>query len=92
MYLRIAVVLLVLCASVTVTEGSSFQCCVAVTHKIPRRILKRVDSIVMQKKAGACEIEAVVLHVDKKKYCASKELLPRLKPHMKSSWKKRITW
>ncbi|KAJ8338683.1 hypothetical protein SKAU_G00354690 [Synaphobranchus kaupii] len=90
MDLKVAVFLLVLFAAATVSEGGAFQCCVTVKHKIPRRIVQNVDKCDVQRKGGFCEIEAVILYVKGKKYCASLKNLLTLRRCRTSSQKKRL--
>uniref|UniRef100_A0A3B1ISS3 Chemokine interleukin-8-like domain-containing protein n=1 Tax=Astyanax mexicanus TaxID=7994 RepID=A0A3B1ISS3_ASTMX len=60
------------------------NCCVQ-TSRIPLSILQEVEKVEVQSRHGACEIDALVLHHNGKKYCAkprAKKVLETLR-HIK---------
>ncbi|KAJ8260761.1 hypothetical protein COCON_G00164840 [Conger conger] len=88
MDLKIATFLLVLLAAVTISEGGVFKCCVEISPRISRQLLRTVDKYDIQKKGGACEKEALILHVKGKTFCGSPKLLPIIR---RNSRKKRLS-
>ncbi|XP_038859174.1 C-C motif chemokine 27a [Salvelinus namaycush] len=80
MDLRVMVMLLFLCAlAVTTTEGGIPKCCVTTSMDIPPNVLRKVERAEMQRSNGACEINALVLHVKGKKLCAHPKVKRKLK-------------
>ncbi|KAG5835047.1 hypothetical protein ANANG_G00267950 [Anguilla anguilla] len=75
MDLKIAAFLLVLFATVTISEGGKYGCCLKTSKRITRPMWK-MDKYYIQQKGGFCEIDAVILHAKGRKYCLSSELLP----------------
>ncbi|XP_016318073.1 C-C motif chemokine 27 [Sinocyclocheilus anshuiensis] len=55
------------------------RCCVTILEKIPRRILRLVSRCEIQSKYGACHIDALILHIRNKLFCAHPRLLKKLK-------------
>ncbi|KAL0979094.1 hypothetical protein UPYG_G00180430 [Umbra pygmaea] len=86
MDLRLFVLVLFLYAlAITNTEGGIPKCCVKVSNHFSRNLLLNVEKFYMQKNNGACEINALVLYVKTKKYCAH----PKLKSILKRIQKKK---
>ncbi|XP_010890771.1 C-C motif chemokine 27a [Esox lucius] len=80
MDLRLMVLLLFLCAlAITTTEGGIPKCCVKISKDFPPNLLMKVEKVDVQKNNGACEINALVLHVKGKKYCAHPKVKRKLK-------------
>ncbi|KAL4630155.1 C-C motif chemokine 28 [Arapaima gigas] len=79
MDLRLAVVLLLLCAIFSISEGGIPQCCVTtkVTHK---KILRMAKKLVYQHPDGFCDIEAFIIYTHNKRYC----IPPSMKKHFPS--------
>ncbi|NXP20527.1 CCL28 protein, partial [Scytalopus superciliaris] len=61
-----------------------FTCCRQVSEEIPKGILQRVEWFEIQKADGLCNLEAVILHIEDKKFCVS--------PHIKrvKKWMKKM--
>ncbi|XP_016404394.1 C-C motif chemokine 27-like isoform X1 [Sinocyclocheilus rhinocerous] len=51
---------------------------VTVLEKIPRRILRLVSRCEIQSNYGACHIDALILHIRNKLFCAHPRLLKKL--------------
>nr|XP_046201150.1 C-C motif chemokine 27a [Oncorhynchus gorbuscha] len=80
MDLRVMVMLLFLCAlAITTAEGGIPKCCVTTSMDIPTNVLRKVERAEMQRNNGACEINALVLHVKGKKFCAHPKVKRKLK-------------
>ncbi|KAJ7993605.1 hypothetical protein DPEC_G00256360 [Dallia pectoralis] len=80
MDLKLMVLLLFLCAlAITSTEGALPKCCLMTSMNFPRKLLMKVEQVEEQRNSGACEINALVLHVKKKKYCAHPKIKRILK-------------
>ncbi|KAG7476573.1 hypothetical protein MATL_G00084420 [Megalops atlanticus] len=95
MDLKVAAVLLVLCATVTITEGAIPKCCVATTKLIPPHILRKVDKFDVQTSHGTCEIDALILHVKGKKYCAHpdvKRILRQVQRNRREKQRVKLDW
>ncbi|CAB1318500.1 unnamed protein product [Coregonus sp. 'balchen'] len=69
------VLALMLCVTIYSIQGAIPKCCVGTSRSIPLSILMRVERYDVQHSHGACEINAVVLHANGRKYCAN----PRVK-------------
>uniref|UniRef100_A0A4W5PZZ6 Chemokine interleukin-8-like domain-containing protein n=1 Tax=Hucho hucho TaxID=62062 RepID=A0A4W5PZZ6_9TELE len=69
------VLALVLCVAIYSIQGAIPKCCVRTSRSIPLSTLMRVERYDVQHSHGACEIDAVVLHVNGRRYCAD----PRVK-------------
>ncbi|XP_057177662.1 C-C motif chemokine 27b [Triplophysa rosa] len=70
-------------------QGVTPTCCIETT-RIPLKLLVKVDKYDVQTSRGACDINALVLHVGHKRYCADprqKRKLRRLRLHMQNSRK-----
>ncbi|XP_052360208.1 C-C motif chemokine 27b [Oncorhynchus keta] len=65
----------VLCVTIYSIQGAIPKCCVGTSRNIPLSLLMRVERYDVQHNHGACEIDAVVLHANGRKYCAD----PRVK-------------
>ncbi|XP_041755993.1 C-C motif chemokine 28-like [Coregonus clupeaformis] len=80
MDLRVMAMLLFLCAlAITTTEGGIPKCCVKASMDIPTYLLRKVERAEMQRNNGACEINALVLHVQGKRLCAHPKVKRKLK-------------
>ncbi|XP_051279249.1 C-C motif chemokine 27a [Dicentrarchus labrax] len=63
MDLKVAFVIVCLCAfAITSTEAGIAKCCIT-TQKIPKRLLLKVQRWKEQTSDGACDIRALVLHL-----------------------------
>ncbi|XP_075596657.1 C-C motif chemokine 28 [Balearica regulorum gibbericeps] len=49
----------------------AFNCCTEISDEIPGRILQRVERFDIQKAAGLCHLEAVILYIEGRKFCVS---------------------
>ncbi|NXQ44726.1 CCL28 protein, partial [Catharus fuscescens] len=49
----------------------AFNCCMKISHDIPKGILRRVERFEIQKADGVCHREAVILHMKGKKFCVN---------------------
>ncbi|XP_018614630.1 C-C motif chemokine 28 [Scleropages formosus] len=78
MDLRLAAVLLLLCATFTISEGGIPRCCVKISQKIPQRLLKHVEKYDFQTSSGFCDIPALVLYMKRKKFCADPSLINKV--------------
>ncbi|KAG9263025.1 C-C motif chemokine 27b [Astyanax mexicanus] len=84
MDLRVLLLLLTFTFTFTCIQGAVPKCCVQ-TSRIPLSILQEVEKVEVQSRHGACEIDALVLHHNGKKYCAkprAKKVLETLR-HIK---------
>ncbi|XP_051965132.1 C-C motif chemokine 28-like [Xyrauchen texanus] len=82
---RTSLLLLVLCAAIlTSTEVVIPNCCVRVSGRIPRQMLRRVSRYEIQTKSGACDIDAVILHIKgHRPLCAHPKELKLVKKYLK---------
>lgn len=60
-------------------QGAIPKCCVATSKHFPRSILLNVEQVEIQHSHGACEIKAVILYANGKKYCANPKVRRILK-------------
>ncbi|NXU52478.1 CCL28 protein, partial [Turnix velox] len=71
-----------------------FSCCTKISDEIPKGILRRVERFEMQRADGLCHLEAVILYIERRKFCVSpriskvkkwmkrnKQKIPRRKHH-----------
>ncbi|KAG7322557.1 hypothetical protein KOW79_013903 [Hemibagrus wyckioides] len=75
------ILLLVLCITFTSVQGAIPPCCIA-TAPIRPRMLGRMDDFTIQNSYGRCEIDAVVVKIREKRYCApmqQRALVERIK-------------
>ncbi|NWR02435.1 CCL28 protein, partial [Paradoxornis webbianus] len=49
----------------------AFNCCMKISDEIPKVILRRVERFETQKADGPCHLEAIILHMKGKKFCAN---------------------
>ncbi|NXN93229.1 CCL28 protein, partial [Rhinopomastus cyanomelas] len=49
----------------------AFNCCMKISDEIPKGILRRVERFEIQKTDGLCHLEAVILYIEKRKFCVS---------------------
>ncbi|NXM40433.1 CCL28 protein, partial [Gymnorhina tibicen] len=82
----------------------AFDCCMKISHGIPKGILRRVERFEIQKSDGLCHLEAVILHITGKKFCVNpqnrkvKKMMRRMKhkvhrstSHVRKQRRTRIT-
>ncbi|KAL0965526.1 hypothetical protein UPYG_G00282460 [Umbra pygmaea] len=69
------VLILLLGVTVYSIHGAIPKCCTGTSRNIPLKILKRVERCYFQNNDGACDIKALVLLTNKKKYCAHPRLI-----------------
>ncbi|XP_056097932.1 C-C motif chemokine 27a [Rhinichthys klamathensis goyatoka] len=93
MELKATSLLLLTCVAIIIlTEASTNAiptCCLAVTGKIPRQKLHHVKRYDTQSRSGRCEIDALILHIGKRKICAHPKLRKVLDKIMKNRKHKR---
>ncbi|XP_030271974.1 C-C motif chemokine 27a [Sparus aurata] len=80
MDLKVAFVIICLCAlAITSTEGIP-KCCITTKKFIPGRLLRKVQRYEMQKDSGACDITALILHIKglSRPVCADPQVLERM--------------
>ncbi|XP_028852617.1 C-C motif chemokine 27a [Denticeps clupeoides] len=82
MDLRVACLLLFLSATFIGTEGGP-KCCLSVSRTIPDNILLKVKTHSLQTTSGECDINAIILHTERKRFCAPLKILSRLQKLMK---------
>ncbi|XP_046900494.1 C-C motif chemokine 27b [Hypomesus transpacificus] len=75
---------LMLCAGVWFADvqGAIPKCCVATSKHFPQSLLMSVERYEMQNSHGPCDIEALILYANGKKYCSDlrvRRILRRLK-------------
>ncbi|XP_063279187.1 C-C motif chemokine 28 [Prinia subflava] len=75
MDVKFVTVLVVLAVTVSQTSETlfpgAFNCCMKISHEIPKGILRRVERFEIQKADGLCHLEAVILHMKGKKFCVN---------------------
>ncbi|KAK9971165.1 hypothetical protein ABG768_027056 [Culter alburnus] len=84
MELKATSLLLLICVAIIHTSdeaGAIPRCCMTVTKRIPREVLRAVTTHETQSKSGRCEIDALILHIrnGKKPLCAHPKLRKVLK-------------
>ncbi|ROL53729.1 hypothetical protein DPX16_2450 [Anabarilius grahami] len=90
MELKATSLLLLMCVGIIILTsneaGAIPRCCLTVSKKIPREVLRAVTIYETQSKSGSCEIDALILHTRnrKKLFCAH----PRLGKVLKKLKKK----
>ncbi|NWI57103.1 CCL28 protein, partial [Calyptomena viridis] len=52
----------------------AFNCCMKISDEIPKGILRRVETFEIQKAHGLCNLEAVILYIENKKFCVSPQI------------------
>ncbi|XP_067289718.1 C-C motif chemokine 27b [Pseudorasbora parva] len=72
MDLRVLAILLSITFSAA--QGATPKCCVETTKKFPLEILLKVTKYDVQTSHGVCAIDALVLHANDKRYCATPKL------------------
>ncbi|XP_056320468.1 C-C motif chemokine 27a isoform X2 [Danio aesculapii] len=61
-------------------------CCLSVSHRIPKSVLRSVRRYEVQDRSGHCEIDALILHFKRRKLCAH----PKLERFLKKMKKRRV--
>ncbi|KAK9971166.1 hypothetical protein ABG768_027057 [Culter alburnus] len=85
MELKATSLLLLMCVGIIILTsneaGAIPRCCLTVTKRIPREVLRAVTTYETQSKSGRCEIDALILHIrnGKKPLCAHPKLRKVLK-------------
>ncbi|NWV66108.1 CCL27 protein, partial [Malurus elegans] len=82
----------------------AFDCCTKISDEIPKGILRRVRRFEIQEADGLCHLEAVILHVEGKKFCVNpwirkvqkmirkiKHKIHRSRPHIRRWRRTRMT-
>ncbi|XP_035235733.1 C-C motif chemokine 27a [Anguilla anguilla] len=62
-------------------EGAMPKCCLYTDRSITPRLLRRAEKIEVQSSGGFCDINALIIHVKGKKFCAhlpKKEILTKI--------------
>ncbi|XP_026124529.1 C-C motif chemokine 28-like [Carassius auratus] len=94
MELKATSVLLLVCITfiiLTSTEVDAIpSCCLRVSKGMHPRQIRLVSEYMIQHKSGVCDIDAVILYVGKKRFCADLGVLKRLKKLKKNHKPKRI--
>ncbi|XP_049719404.1 C-C motif chemokine 28 [Elephas maximus indicus] len=70
----LALVALAACVALHASEAIlpiASSCCTEVSHHISRRLLERVTTCRIQRADGDCDLAAVILHVRRRRICAS---------------------
>ncbi|XP_059379639.1 C-C motif chemokine 28-like [Carassius carassius] len=83
MELKATSVLILVCFTIiiilTSTEVDAIpSCCLTVTKKISKRMLKSVSRHMIQNRSGGCDIDALVLFTKNKIICADLKVLEKL--------------
>ncbi|XP_012669911.2 C-C motif chemokine 27a [Clupea harengus] len=77
--------LIILCAVFISIDGHPPKCCVAVSKRIPRHVLKDMLRYEVQRSSGLCDIDAIIIYTRRiKRVCAH----PRIKKHLDLLMKK----
>ncbi|XP_073322058.1 C-C motif chemokine 27a [Pagrus major] len=64
MDLKVAFVVICLCAlAITSTEAGIPKCCITTKKSVPRHLLRKVHRYDLQENSGACDISALILYV-----------------------------
>ncbi|KAJ8413967.1 hypothetical protein AAFF_G00065650 [Aldrovandia affinis] len=71
--------LLLLCTLSIPSEGAIPKCCVTTSKLIQPSILRKVESVIIQKSSGVCEVPALILIVKGRAFCAHPAVLKILK-------------
>ncbi|NXI43926.1 CCL28 protein, partial [Galbula dea] len=62
----------------------AFNCCTKISAEIPKGILRRVERFEIQRVDGLCHLEAVILYIERRKFCVSPRIR-KLKKWMKKN-------
>ncbi|XP_016363041.1 C-C motif chemokine 28-like [Sinocyclocheilus anshuiensis] len=93
MELKATSVLLLVCVTIIILTSTEVDaipsCCLTVSKKISKRMMQSVSRVKIQNKSGRCDIDAVVLFIQKKRICADLEVLRFLKKLKKNHKPKR---
>ncbi|XP_016110058.1 C-C motif chemokine 28-like isoform X2 [Sinocyclocheilus grahami] len=65
---------ILLSVTFSTVQGITPKCCVEMTKMFPLEILRKVTKYEVQTNHGVCTINALVLHVKDKRYCATPRL------------------
>ncbi|KAF4108473.1 hypothetical protein G5714_011232 [Onychostoma macrolepis] len=65
---------ILLSVTFSAVQGITPKCCVETTKKFPLDILMKVTKYEVQTSHGVCAINALVLHANDKRYCATPKL------------------
>ncbi|KAM8759480.1 C-C motif chemokine 27a [Acanthopagrus schlegelii] len=81
MDLKVAFVVICLCALAITSTAGIPKCCITTKTFIPVRLLRKVQRYDVQKDSGACDIAALILHVKgmSRPVCADPQMLDRVK-------------
>ncbi|XP_056096677.1 C-C motif chemokine 27b [Rhinichthys klamathensis goyatoka] len=75
----LVVLAILLSITFSAAQGATPKCCVETTKKFPLEVLLKVTKYDVQTGQGVCTIDALVLHVKDKRYCATPKLERLLK-------------
>ncbi|XP_077099826.1 C-C motif chemokine 27b [Siphateles boraxobius] len=77
--MELVVLAILLSITFSAVQGATPKCCVETTIKFPLEVLQKVTKYDVQTHQGVCAIDALVLHVKNKRYCAKPKLERLLK-------------
>ncbi|MCI4388070.1 hypothetical protein PGIGA_G00081290 [Pangasianodon gigas] len=63
------ILLLILCITFVSVQGATPRCCIK-THPVHKQLMNRVTKFSIQDRSGGCEIDALVLHFERRSLCA----------------------
>ncbi|XP_076125906.1 C-C motif chemokine 27a [Alosa pseudoharengus] len=87
----VTLLLLVISAVLLSTDGHLPKCCVAVSKRIPTKMIRNMQRFEKQSSSGLCDIDAIIIYVKMprtkgkkdKRICAHPNAMKLLKPWMK---------
>ncbi|NP_001266955.1 C-C motif chemokine 28 precursor [Takifugu rubripes] len=90
MDLKVVAVLICLSAfAISSTQAAIPGCCINTRKIIPINVLRKVSRWTIQSSGGACDIDAVILHVRDKRICVDQTVFKDIWWRMKQ-WKQRV--
>ncbi|TWW60605.1 hypothetical protein D4764_05G0006950 [Takifugu flavidus] len=90
MDLKVVAVLICLSAfAISSTQAAIPGCCINTRKSIPINVLRKVNRWTVQSSGGACDIDALILHVGEKRICVDQTALKDILWKMKQ-WKERV--
>uniref|UniRef100_A0A8C1DNN2 Chemokine interleukin-8-like domain-containing protein n=3 Tax=Cyprinus carpio TaxID=7962 RepID=A0A8C1DNN2_CYPCA len=83
MELKATSVLLLVCVTIIILTSTKVDaipsCCLTAPQRISNHMLRSVSRYMIQERSGGCDIDALVLYIQKRRICADLKVLKLLK-------------
>ncbi|XP_051542347.1 C-C motif chemokine 27b [Myxocyprinus asiaticus] len=80
---------IVLSITFSAVQGATPKCCISTAKRFPLELLQSVNKYDIQTSRGACDINALVLHVENRRLCADRKMERILQRIQKSKMQNR---